>query len=85
LGALQGTQETEIRRIMVQSHPRQIVCETLSRKPFTKIGLVEWLKAKALSSSLRPTKKKNYLVLVIKLVKCSKFILCKINPIRKTY
>jgi hypothetical protein len=27
-------------------------------KPFTKIGLLEWLKVKALSSSPRPTKKK---------------------------
>jgi hypothetical protein len=26
------TQETEIRRIVVQSQPRQIVCKTLSRK-----------------------------------------------------
>jgi hypothetical protein len=28
------------------------------KKPFTKIGLVEWLKVKALSSSLSTTKKK---------------------------
>jgi hypothetical protein len=27
-----ATQEAEIRRIMVQSQPRQIVCETLSQK-----------------------------------------------------
>jgi hypothetical protein len=31
-----ATQETEIRRISVQSQPGQIVYETLSRKPFTK-------------------------------------------------
>jgi hypothetical protein len=39
---------------MVQSQPGQTV-HPISRpypeKPFTKIGLVEWLKAKALSSS----------------------------------
>jgi hypothetical protein len=28
------------------------------KKPFTKIGLVEWLKVKALSSNLSTTKKK---------------------------
>jgi hypothetical protein len=38
------TQEAEIRRIAVPSQPRQTVCETLSGKPITKIGLVEWLK-----------------------------------------
>jgi hypothetical protein len=31
-----ATQETEIRRIMVQSQPRQIVQETLSRKTLHK-------------------------------------------------
>jgi hypothetical protein len=29
-------------------------------KPFTKIGLVEWLKVKALSSSPPPPQKKRY-------------------------
>jgi cell division septation protein DedD len=30
-------QETEIRRIKIQSQPRQIVCKTpISKKPFTK-------------------------------------------------
>jgi hypothetical protein len=43
------TQEAKIRRIVVRSQPGQIVHETLSRKPFTKIGLMEWLKVKALS------------------------------------
>jgi hypothetical protein len=39
------TQEAEIRRITVQSQPRQIVCETLfGKKPITKKGLVKWLK-----------------------------------------
>jgi hypothetical protein len=47
-----ATQEAEIGRIEVQSQLRHIVHDTLSRKkPFTKIGLVEWLKVKALSSN----------------------------------
>jgi hypothetical protein len=47
-----ATQETEIRRIIVRSQPRQIAHETLScKKPFLKIGLVEWLKVKGMSSS----------------------------------
>jgi hypothetical protein len=41
-------QEAEIRRIMVQSQPRQIVHETLCKKYiyiyYLKKGLVEWLK-----------------------------------------
>jgi hypothetical protein len=37
-------QEAEIRRIKVQSQTRQIVQKTLSKKPFTKKGLVKWLK-----------------------------------------
>jgi hypothetical protein len=37
-----ATQDTEIRRIVVQSQPRQIVCETLSqKKSHHKKGLVE--------------------------------------------
>jgi hypothetical protein len=48
----------DIRRITVQSQPRQIVRETLSQKTLSqKIGLVNWLKVKALSSSLTTTKK----------------------------
>jgi hypothetical protein len=47
---------------VVQSQPRQIVLETLSRKGLhEKKGsgwLVEWLKVKALSSSSSTTKKK---------------------------
>jgi hypothetical protein len=31
-----ATQETEIKRITVRSQPGQIVCETLSRKPYHK-------------------------------------------------
>jgi hypothetical protein len=41
-----ATQEAEIRRIMVLSQPKQMVHNTL--KPFTKKGLVEWLKVKTL-------------------------------------
>jgi hypothetical protein len=47
---------------MVQSQPRQIVHETLSQKNLSqkkkkkKIGLVEWLKVKALSLSLSTAK-----------------------------
>jgi hypothetical protein len=41
---IQATQEAEIRRIMVQSQPWQIVCETLSQKIHHKKGLVERLK-----------------------------------------
>jgi hypothetical protein len=39
-----ATQEVEIRRIAIQSQPRQIVHETLSQKTHHKKGLVEWLK-----------------------------------------
>jgi hypothetical protein len=59
-----ATQEAEIRRITVQSQPRQIVCKTLSKKYRTHIhtqthkGLVEWVKVKALSLSPNTKKKK---------------------------
>jgi hypothetical protein len=36
-----ATQEAEIRRMMVQSQPRQIVCNTLSQKNLSQKGLVE--------------------------------------------
>jgi hypothetical protein len=39
-----ATQEAEIRGIVIQSQPRQIVQETLSRKYPSQKGLVEWLK-----------------------------------------
>jgi hypothetical protein len=40
-----STQETEIRRIKVRSHPGQIIRETLSQKKVHhKKGLAEWLK-----------------------------------------
>jgi hypothetical protein len=50
-----ATQEAEIRRIVVQSQPRQTVLKTLCQKT----PLVEWLKMKALSSSPNTAKKKN--------------------------
>jgi hypothetical protein len=48
-----ATQEAKIRRIDVCSQPGQVVCETLSQKPFTA-----WLKVKALSQALVLKKKK---------------------------
>jgi hypothetical protein len=56
-----ATQEAEIRRIVVQSQPRQIVHETPSQnqnKTNHKKGLVEWVKVKALNSN-PSTEKKN--------------------------
>jgi hypothetical protein len=42
---ISATQQAEIRMIAVQSQPRQIVPgDPISKKPFTKKGLVEWLK-----------------------------------------
>jgi hypothetical protein len=48
-----ATQEAEIRRISVQSQPRQNSSQDpiSKNKTITKIGLVEWLKVQALSSS----------------------------------
>jgi hypothetical protein len=42
--AILATQEAEIRRMMVESQPRQIVFETLSQKYSTPKGLVEWFR-----------------------------------------
>jgi hypothetical protein len=44
------TQEAEIRRIVVQSQPKQRLQETRHRKYPPQKELVEWLKVKALSS-----------------------------------
>jgi hypothetical protein len=56
---LLATQEAEIRRIAVRSQAGQIVYETLTQKTLLqKIGLVEWLKMKTLSSSSSTEKKK---------------------------
>jgi hypothetical protein len=52
LSVILTTQEAEIRRIS-----GQIVHENYLKKPFTKIGLVECLKVKALSSSPSTVKK----------------------------
>jgi hypothetical protein len=38
-----ATQEAEIRRIVVQSQPRLIVCETLTQKHPSRKALVELL------------------------------------------
>jgi hypothetical protein len=54
-----ATQEAEIRKTMVRSQPGYFTRPYLE-KPFTEIGLVEWLQVMALS--LSPTtaiKKKN--------------------------
>jgi hypothetical protein len=57
-----ATQEAEIRRIAVQSQPRQTVTQDpISRKLNTKKGLVELLKVEALSSSPRTEEKKKKL------------------------
>jgi hypothetical protein len=53
-----ASQETEIRRIVVQSQPRKIVHKTLSRKYPSQKGLEEWLKVKTLRSSPSTSKKK---------------------------
>jgi hypothetical protein len=47
-----ATQEAEIRRIMVQSQPGQIVPQVpIWKKTHHKKGLVEWLTVSALSSN----------------------------------
>jgi hypothetical protein len=51
--AILNTQEAAIRKITVQSQPGEIISEPLSQK----IGLVEWLKVKTLSSSPSTSKK----------------------------
>jgi hypothetical protein len=56
---ISATQEAEIRRIKVQSQPRQIVHARLYlEKTHHKKGLVEWLKGWALSSSPSTAKEK---------------------------
>jgi hypothetical protein len=53
-----STQEVEIRRIMVGSQTGKIVPQdSISKNPSQKIGLVERLKVKALSSSTVPQNK----------------------------
>jgi hypothetical protein len=56
-----ATQETEIKRIMVQSHPREIVCETLSQKYSTQkradgvAQVVEYLPSNGVAPSSNPS------------------------------
>jgi hypothetical protein len=54
LPVILATQEAEIRRIVVLE-PAQA---NISSKPFTKIGLFEWLKVKACVQALAPQKQK---------------------------
>jgi hypothetical protein len=56
-----ATQEAEFMRIMVQSHPRQIVHKTLSQKNLHKNRAGRVLKVKVLSSSPSTRKKKKML------------------------
>jgi hypothetical protein len=44
MAVILDTQEAEIKRIMVQGQPRQIVCETPFQKQSTQKGLAKWLK-----------------------------------------
>jgi hypothetical protein len=54
-----ATQEAEIRRIAIWSQPGQIVFKILFPKTQSeRIGLVEWLKVKALNSDPSTTNKK---------------------------
>jgi hypothetical protein len=53
-----ATQEAEIRRITVQSQPRQIVCQTLSRKNLLQERAGGVVQGVALSSRLNTEKKK---------------------------
>jgi hypothetical protein len=55
-----ATQEAEIRRIVKSSQTNSSVRPYL-KTPFTKKGLVEWLKVKALNSSPSSEKKKKKL------------------------
>jgi hypothetical protein len=56
-----ATQEAEIRRIEVQSQLGQrVLQDPILKNPITKIGLVEWLKVKALSSNPNTKSKKDH-------------------------
>jgi hypothetical protein len=50
--------------------------DPISKKPFTKIGLVEWLKGKALSSSPSTGKKKEINTYIIKIIHDSSIYMC---------
>jgi hypothetical protein len=51
-------QEAEIRRTGLKSAPANNSTRTYLKKTFMKIGLVEWLKVKALNSSPSTARKK---------------------------
>jgi hypothetical protein len=57
-----ATQKAEIRRIAVGANQGKQFTRWYLKNPFTKIGLVEWLKVKVLSSSpcTNKTKQKNH-------------------------
>jgi hypothetical protein len=58
MAVIPAAQEAGNRRISVQSQSRQIVLKILSQKTLSqKIGLVEWLKVKALSSAKKKKKR----------------------------
>jgi hypothetical protein len=66
-----ATQEAEIRRIEVQSQPRQKkFSRPYQEKPFTKIGLVEWLKVKACVQTPVPPKTEKEPPCVSNLMNC---------------
>jgi hypothetical protein len=59
MSVILASQEAKIRKIMVQSQPWvNSSTRPYLEKPFTKIGQVEWLIMKALSSSPSTAKKK---------------------------
>jgi hypothetical protein len=56
-----ATQEAENRRITVRNQPQaKSSMRPYLKKPFTKIGLVEWPKVKALSSNPNTTHTKKH-------------------------
>jgi hypothetical protein len=57
-----ATQEANIRRMTIQSQPRQTVGKTLFLKNPSQKGLVEWLKVKVLGSSPSTANKKKKLM-----------------------
>jgi hypothetical protein len=57
--AILAAQEAEIRKIMVKASLDKEFSRLYVEKPFTKIGLVQWLNVKDLSSSPSTTKKVN--------------------------
>jgi hypothetical protein len=53
-----ATEEAEIKKIQFKASPGKKFERPYLKKAFTKIGLVKWLKVKALSSSPSTEKKK---------------------------